>query len=89
MAEALNWISAKDALMRMTSDGKNPSTAQETLASYLRLGILRARAELVWYSEKADLSKAWKPIPGDAERDVELQAKTWRTHKDWARDITE
>ena len=83
-----DWIDAKEAWETLLRNGENPVSAGETLAGYLRFSDLRARASLVWISEEKELKKAWKPIPEDADRDVELPRTFFRSHKDWARDVS-
>jgi len=89
MSKKDSWIPASEALEIMTREGESPIDAGETLATYLRFGKLKARAAFVWSSEEPELRKAWKPIPDDAQKDVELPTKAWQSHKDWARDVSD
>ena len=41
----LNWTKARDALDALTANGEDPNAAMESLATYLRLGKLRAQAK--------------------------------------------
>lgn len=80
------WVKAIVALDRMTADGENPASAMETLASYLRLGKLRARAKAIWLSEEPSLPAAWKNKPEDGGTDTDIPVGYWRSHKNWAND---
>lgn len=87
--QKLKWILAQDAVAKMTADGENPEAAFTTLAAYLRHGQLRARAKRMWISDENELAKAWKLRPVEFSEDVELPVKYWRSHKAWARDVSE
>lgn len=85
----LNWTKARDALDALTANGEDPNAAMESLATYLRLGKLRAQAKQVWISEEVTVEKAWKARPEPAEPGglEPVPVTFWRTDKNWIEDV--
>ena len=77
------WISAKETLAVLSTEGRNPVSVKAMIADYLRDGLLEARAEAVWVSTEPNLGKSWKTddVTADVERNIVVPVRYWRTDR--------
>jgi hypothetical protein len=82
-SEASEWISANDALSQLCAHGASSVAVKEMLADYLRDGLVRAKAGVMWISAEANLTKAWQLEPNAefAEHDISIPVRYWRSDK--------
>lgn len=76
------WTSAKTVLALSISNQIDPLLVKNTLADFLRDGILRARVNATWISTESRLGTAMKvPDDDDVERDCLVPVARWRSDK--------
>jgi hypothetical protein len=82
-SEASEWISTNDALSQLCAQGASSVAVKEMLADYLRDGLVRAKAGVMWISAEANLTKAWQLEPNAefAEHDISIPVRYWRSDK--------
>lgn len=83
-----DWIKAGQAAHKLGITLRNPASAKEILAGYLRDGYLRARAGMIFVSEGERLGLAWKNEPAFESDDepLPLQAAKWQASRRWLGD---
>jgi hypothetical protein len=79
------WIKANTAAQRLGEKMHSPLAAKDTLADYLRDGLLQAQAKSITVSENESLSLAWKNHPKLDDKDMYMtvSANEWRKSKRW------